>query len=71
MSLNEVKQKVIQIAHEFVQKYGEEALQLSYDELISYLTSFFNYEEWLIFKHNEIEMLRLFLKTVKEDLSKS
>ena len=61
----------IEIAHEFAQKYGKEILELSEDELISYLTSFFNYEEWLIFKHNEIEMLRLFLKTVKEDLSKS
>jgi len=71
MGRKEVEEKIVQIAHEWSQKYGEEVLQLSYDELISYLTSFFNYEEWLIFKHNEIEMLRLFLKTVKEDLSKS
>jgi len=71
MSVEKVEQKIIEIAHEFAQKYGKEILELSEDELISYLTSFFNYEEWLIFKHNEIEMLRLFLKTVKEDLSKS
>ena len=71
MSLKEVEQKITQIAHEFAKKYREEILELSYDELIAYIAPFFNYQEWLIFKHNEIEMLKLFVQTIKEDLSKS
>jgi len=41
MSVEKVEQKIIEIAHEFAQKYGKEILELSEDELISYLTSFF------------------------------
>jgi hypothetical protein len=71
MSLNEVKQKIVQLAHEFTQKYGEEVFEIHADELIAYISSEFDYENWLIFKHNEIEMLKLFVQTIKEDLSKS
>jgi len=68
MSRYEVEQKVIQIAHEFAKRYGDEVLQLRVDELIAYLAPQFNYEEYLIFKHNQYEMLRLFVQTVKQDL---
>ena len=68
MSRYEVEQKIIEIAHEFVNKFGEEVLHLKVDELIAYLASYFNYEEWLIFRHNQYEMLRLFAQTVKQDL---
>jgi len=68
MSLSEVKQKIVQIAHEFSAKYGEEVFQIRADELIAYISSQFNYEEWLIFKHNEYELLKLFVEIVKQDL---
>ncbi len=68
MGKHKVEQKIVQIAHEFVQKFGEDVLQLTPDELIAYLTSYFDYESWLIFKHNEYELLKLFIQTIKEDL---
>ena len=71
MGRKEVEEKIIKLAHEWSKKYGEEVLQLDYNELIAYITPFFNYQEWLIFKHNEYQMLALFIKTVKQDLSKS
>ena len=71
MAKQEAERKVIELAHEFAQRYGEEVLQLNVDELITYLAGNFDYENWIIFKHNQYEMLKLFVKTVKEDLSKS
>jgi len=68
MSLKEVEQKIIELAHEFSKKYGQEILELSEDELISYLASNFDYESWKIFAFYKYQMLVLFLKTVKEDL---
>ena len=68
MGRKEVEEKIIKIAHEWSKKYGEEVFKLRVDELIMYLSSYFNYEEWIIFKHNQYEMLRLFVQTVKQDL---
>jgi hypothetical protein len=68
MSVKEVEEKIIQLAHEFASKYGEEVFEIRADELIAYIISQFNYEEYLIFKHNEINMLKLFVQTVKQDL---
>jgi len=71
MARQEVEEKIVEIAHDFAKKYGEEVLQLTEDELIAHIGSNFDYQSWLIFKHNQYEMLKLFVKTVKEDLSKS
>ena len=71
MSRQEVEKKIIELAHEFAKKYGEEVLQMRVDELIMYLSSYFDYENWIIFKHNQYQMLKLFVKIVKEDLGKS
>jgi len=71
MSRYEVEQKIIEIAHEFMNKFGEEVLHLKIDELVAYLVPQFNYEEYLIFKHNQYEMLRLFVQTVKQGLQSS
>ena len=71
MGRHEVEQKIIEIAHEFAKKFGEEVLHLRIDELIAYLAPQFNYEEYLIFKYNQYEMLRLFVETVRQDLQSS
>jgi len=71
MGRYEVEQKIVELAHKFAVQYGEEILHLKVDELIMYLSSYFDYESWLIFKHNQYELLKLFVETVKEDLSKS
>jgi hypothetical protein len=68
MSIEKVEQKIIELAHEFVNRFGKEVLELSYDELIAYIAPYFDYENWLIFKHNEYQMMVLFVKTVKQDL---
>jgi len=69
MSKQEVEEKIIKLAHEFSAKYGEDVLHLKVDELIMYLSSYFDYESWLIFKHNQYEMIKLFVETVKQDLN--
>jgi len=71
MSVKEVEQKIIEIAHEWSQKYGEEVLHLNEYELIAYITPQLTSEELDIFRHYKYQMLALFLKTVKEDLDKS
>jgi len=71
MSIKEVEEKVIQLAHIFSKRFGEEILELSENELIAYLTAEFDYESWKIFAFYKYQMLALFLKTAKEDLSKS
>ena len=70
MSVKEVEQKIIEIAHEWSQKYGEEVLHLNEYELIAYITPQLTSEELDIFRHYKYQMLALFLKTVKEDLDK-
>jgi urease gamma subunit len=38
MTRREVEQKIIEIAHEFAKRYGEEVLELNDYELIAYIT---------------------------------
>ena len=71
MILSEEEERIIELAHEFSKKYGKEILGLSDDELIKYITSQLDYESWKIFAFYKYQLLRLFIKTVKEDLSKS
>ena len=71
MSEQEIEQQIIKLAHEFAQKYGEEILELNEYELIAYINSKLDYESWKIFNVYSPKLLRLFIKTVKEDLSKS
>ena len=71
MGRKEVEEKIIQLAHIFSEKFGEEVLQLREDELIAYITPQLSLNDLDIFRHYKYQMLYLFLKTVKEDLSKS
>jgi len=71
MSVKEVEEKIVQIAHEWSKKYGEEVLELTEDELIAYITPQLSLEQLDIFRHYKYQMLALFLKTVKEDLQSS
>jgi len=68
MSQKEVEQKIIELAHEFSKKYGQEILELSEDELITYINSKLDYESWKYFNFYQPKLLALFIKTVKEDL---
>jgi len=71
MSIKEVEERIIKIAHEFSKKYGEEVLQLSENELIAYIIPHLSLEYLNIFRYYKYQMLALFLKIVKEDLNKS
>jgi len=71
MSKQEVEEKIVQIAHDFAKKYGEDILQLRIDEFIAYITPLLNLNELDIFRHNQYQMIRLFVETVKKDLGKS
>ena len=71
MILSEEEEKIIELAHEFSKKYGKEISGLSEDELIKYITSKLDYESWKIFVFYNYQLFELFIKTVKEDLSKS
>jgi len=71
MSVEKVEQKIIEIAHEFSKKYGSEVLELTEDELIAYITPLLSLDELSVFRFYKSKMLYIFLKTVKEDLSKS
>jgi hypothetical protein len=68
MSLKEVEEKVIKLAHEFAQKYEKEILELNEYELIAYINSKLDYESWKYFNFYQPKLLALFIKTVKEDL---
>jgi len=70
MSIEKVEQKIIEIAHLFSQKYGEEILELTDYELIAYITPLLSLDDLTTFRYYKTKMLYLFLKTVKEDLSK-
>jgi len=71
MTQKKVEEKIVQIAHEFSQKYGDEVLELNEYELIAYITPLLSLNELTTFRYYKTRMLYLFLKTVKEDLSKS
>ena len=71
MGENEVEQQIIEIAHEFSKKYGKEILELSEEELMTYINSKLDYESWKYFNFYQPKLLRLFIKTVKEDLEKA
>jgi hypothetical protein len=71
MSVKEVEQKIIEIAHEFSRKYGSEVLELTENELMAYITPLLSLDELSVFRFYKSKMLYIFLKTVKEDLSKS
>ena len=71
MSEQEIEQQIVQIAHEWSQKYGKEILELNENELIAYINSKLDYESWKFFNFYEYKLFELFIKTVKEDLSKS
>ena len=71
MSKQEVEKKIIEIAHEFAKRYGEDILQLRVDEFIAYITPLLSLDELDIFRHNQYEMIKLFVETVKKDLGKS
>ena len=71
MSVKEIEQQIIKLAHEFAQKYGSEVLELTEDELIAYITPLLSLDELSVFRFYKSKMLYIFLKTVKEDLSKS
>jgi len=71
MSEQEIEQQIVQIAHEWSQKYGKEILELNENELIAYINSKLDYESWKFFNFYQPKLLRLFIKTIKEDLSKS
>ena len=71
MSRQEVEEKIIKLAHEFSAKYGEDVLQLRIDEFIAYITPQLSLDEIDIFRHNQYEMIKLFVETVKKDLGKS
>ena len=71
MSVKEIEQQIIKLAHEFAQKYGSEVLELTEDELIVYINSKLDYDSWKYFNFYQPKLLRLFVKTIKEDLSKS
>jgi len=64
MSEKEVEEKIVQKAHWIAQKFKEKGL----DELTAYIAFEFDYDEYLIFKRNQDKLLRLFLKTIEEDL---
>jgi hypothetical protein len=68
MTRQEVEQKIIEIAHEFAKRYGEEVLELNDYELIAYITPLLPLEYLNIFRYYETYMLAIFRKTVKEDL---
>ena len=71
MSEQKFEQQIIEEAHEFAKLHREKILGLSEDELIRYFNSQLDYESWKIFNVYSPKLLRLFIKTVKEDLSKS
>jgi len=71
MSIKEEEERIIELAHEFSKKYGKEVLELSENELIAYINSKLDYESWKYFNFYQSKLLRLFIKIVKEDLSKS
>jgi len=71
MSVKEVEQQIIELAHEFSKKYGKEILELSEEELMTYINSKLDYESWKYFNFYQPKLLRLFIKTVKEDLEKA
>ena len=69
MSKEKVKEKVINIAHEFAKKYGEQSLRLNENELMAYIIPYFSeIIEINTFRYYKWEMLNVFFKTVKEDL---
>jgi hypothetical protein len=71
MILSEEEERIIELAYEFSKKYGKEILGLSEDELIKYITSKLDYESWKFFNFYGYKLFELFIKTIKEDLSKS
>jgi len=71
MSVKEVEQQIIELAHEFSKKYGKEIFELSENELIAYINAKLDYESWKYFNFYQPKLLRLFIKTVKEDLEKA
>jgi len=71
MSIEKVEQKIIQIAHDFSKRYGEEVLELEEYKLVAYIMSFLTLDEINVFRYYKTRMLYLFLKTVKEDLESS
>jgi len=71
MSQKEVEERIVQIAHEFTRRYGQEILELNEYELIAYITPLLPLDYLNIFRYYETYMLAIFRKTVKEDLSKS
>jgi len=71
MSIEKVEQKIIQIAHDFSKRYGEEVLELEEYKLVAYIMPFLTLDEINVFRYYKTRMLYLFLKTVKEDLESS
>jgi len=68
MSVKEIEQQIIKLAHEFSKKYGQEILELNEYELTAYINSKLDYESWKYFNFYQPKLLALFIKTVKEDL---
>jgi len=71
MSMQEGEERIIELAHEFAKLHKEKISGLSEDELIKYITSKLDYESWKFFNFYGYKLFELFIKTVKEDLSKS
>ncbi|ARQ96382.1 hypothetical protein CCL41_gp34 [Sulfolobus islandicus rod-shaped virus 9] len=44
MSVKEIEQQIIKLAHEFSKKYGQEILELNEYELTAYINSKLDYE---------------------------
>jgi len=69
--MKQVEEKIVQLAHEFVKKYGEDALKIKQDDRVKYIIPNLNRYEQEIFKHNQFKLLVLFHKTIVTDLRKS
>jgi len=68
MSMGKIEQKIVELAHMFVQSYGEKALQMKTTEFEKYIIPNLTYNEKIIFNHNKFKLLVLFYKTVVTDL---
>ena len=71
MSMGKIEQKVIELAHMFVEKYGRDALKTKHNDWVKYIIPHLNRYEKEIFIHNQFKLLVLFYKTVVTDLRNS
>ena len=68
MSEKEIEEKIVQKAHWVAQKFRDKIEELGLDELTAYVTFEFSQEEYLIFRHNQDKLLKLFVQIAKQDL---